>query len=286
MNQAAITKVDAPARPYVLGHSEQELERLTTQARLIDPITRRFFQAAGIVEGMRVLDVGSGAGDTAFLTAEIVGLGGEVVGIDRSALAVKAATARAKNKALRNVTFVEGDSAEATFENQFDAVVGRYVLMFQPDAIAMLRKLTKHLHPGGVVAFHEPESQFFHSFPPVPSYDQCFRWFAETMRLSGADTHMGLKLYSVFVSAGLPPPTMRLEAGIGGGSSGSDQVRLITDLIHTLLPEIERLGVATAVEVDIDTLTDRICAEMSGNQSVIVWRGEIVAWSKIEAWKQ
>ena len=41
---------------YELGHTEKELKRLATQARLIDPITRRFFQDAGIVAGMRVLD--------------------------------------------------------------------------------------------------------------------------------------------------------------------------------------------------------------------------------------
>jgi ubiquinone/menaquinone biosynthesis C-methylase UbiE len=67
-----------PAGAYVLGHSDWELDRLRVQARLIDPITRRFFLDAGIVPGMRVLDVGSGAGDTAFLAAELVGARGEV----------------------------------------------------------------------------------------------------------------------------------------------------------------------------------------------------------------
>ncbi len=36
-----------PAQQYVLGHSEHEVERLKAQARLIDPITERFFLAAG-----------------------------------------------------------------------------------------------------------------------------------------------------------------------------------------------------------------------------------------------
>lgn len=62
---------------YVLGHSEAELKRLATQARLIDPITRRFLVSAGIREGMRVLDVGSGVGDVAILLAGLVGQRGE-----------------------------------------------------------------------------------------------------------------------------------------------------------------------------------------------------------------
>ena len=73
--------------PYVLGHSDRELDRLQVQARLIEPITRTFFSDAGLAPGMRVLDIGSGAGDVAFLAAELVGEEGEVVGIDRASAA-------------------------------------------------------------------------------------------------------------------------------------------------------------------------------------------------------
>ena len=62
---------------YLLGHSKAELKRLATQARLIDPITRRFLVSAGIREEMRVLDVGSGAGDVAILLAGLVGQEGK-----------------------------------------------------------------------------------------------------------------------------------------------------------------------------------------------------------------
>lgn len=62
-----------PESDYVLGHSDDELNRLAVQARLIEPITRRFFVEAGICAGMSVLDVGSGAGDVSFLIADLVG---------------------------------------------------------------------------------------------------------------------------------------------------------------------------------------------------------------------
>src|SRR5262249_49513373 len=123
-----------PDPAYVLGHSERELERLRTQARLIEPITRGFFREAGIAPGMRVLDFGSGAGDVAFLAAELVGPSGEVIGIDRVAAAVNAANAGARARGFNNVTFREGDVARVSFERPFDAVVGRYVLLYQADA--------------------------------------------------------------------------------------------------------------------------------------------------------
>ena len=136
---------------YVLGHSQQELDRLTTQARLVDPMTRRFFVQAGVGPGMRVLDVGSGPGDVAFLAADLVGTKGEVVGVDRVPVALATARARAESLSLRHVSFREGDPGDMTFDRPFDAVVGRYVLMFQPDPAAMVRKLVAHLRPGGVI---------------------------------------------------------------------------------------------------------------------------------------
>src|SRR5437868_502552 len=104
---------------YALGYAEAELRRLTTQARLIDPITRRFFEAAGIQQGMRVLDIGSGAGD-ALLCAELVGPGGEVVGTDLASAAVERAEQRTRNAGVSSVTFKHGDPAKLSFPAPFD----------------------------------------------------------------------------------------------------------------------------------------------------------------------
>jgi len=264
----------------VLGHSDGELDRLAVQARLIDPITRGFFHDAGIVPGMRVLDVGSGAGDVAFLAAGLVGDTGEVVGVDRAPAALGVARGRANAMSLRNVSFREGDPADMTFEQPFDAVVGRYILMFQRDPTSMLRKLVAHVRPGGVVVFHEPDWDSVRSFPPVPTYDRCCRWIVETLRLSGVDSRMGIKLHATFVAAGLPAPSMRLESVIGGGANSSDQVHFKTDLARTLVTEMERLGVVTASELDAQTLAVRVLDEIIGSASVVVGRSEIGAWSR------
>jgi SAM-dependent methyltransferase len=280
-NRISATDTTRPARVYPLGHSDQELDRLAVQARLIDPITRGFFRDAGIVPGMRVLDVGSGAGDVAFLAAGLVGDTGKVIGVDRAAAALAAARGRADALSLPHVSFHEGDPAEMTFERPFDAVVGRYVLMFQPDPTSMLRKLAAHVRPGGVVAFHEPDWDSTRSFPPVPTYDRCCGWIVETLRLSGVDPRMGIKLHATFVAAGLPAPSMRLESSIAGGASSSDHVHFKTDLVRTLIPEMERLGVASADEVNIQTLSKRVLDEVVGGASVIVGRSEIGAWSRV-----
>jgi ubiquinone/menaquinone biosynthesis C-methylase UbiE len=266
---------------YLLGHSERELDRLQAQAQLIDPVTRRFFAEAGVAPGMRILDVGSGAGDVAFLAADMVGDSGEVVGVDRVAAGLETARTRAATRSLRNVSFHVGDPAEMTFERPFDAVVGRYVLQFQQDPAAMLRKLAAQVRPGGVVVFHEIDWGGLASFPPAPTFDRCCRWGRETLRLHGTETRMGIKLYSTFVAAGLPPPRMRLEALVGGGANGLDLLRLTTDLVATLLAEMERLGVATAADVGLDTLLARMRDEAIALSSVIVGTFQIGAWSRV-----
>jgi protein-L-isoaspartate O-methyltransferase len=114
---------------YPLGHSDRELERLSTQARLIGPITREFFIDAGIVPGMRILDVGSGSGDVAFLAADLAGDKGSVVGVERAPAAILAARRRAEARSLSNVSFRKANLPRSL--EPFDAVVGRYVLLFQ-----------------------------------------------------------------------------------------------------------------------------------------------------------
>ena len=66
---------------YVLGSSEHEHEheRLMLQARILRPYTEMYFRSAGLVSGMRVLDLGSAMGDVALLSGDIVGPGGRVV---------------------------------------------------------------------------------------------------------------------------------------------------------------------------------------------------------------
>src|SRR5437879_13631872 len=96
---------------YALGHSEQELERLAHQAQAFAPFTRQLFEQAGIGPGMRLLDVGCGAGDVSFLASEFVGPNGEVVGVDREVAAVAWAVARVQDEGIKNVKFLEEHSA-------------------------------------------------------------------------------------------------------------------------------------------------------------------------------
>ena len=141
------------ASDYALGSADAEHERLIRQSARIAPLTERFFREAGIGPGYRVLDLGSGVGDVAILAARLVGPSGEVVGIERDPRTITRARARTLESGLSNVTFTQSDVCDITTAKPFDAVVGRYILMYLPDPSAVLRALTQLLRPGGVVAF-------------------------------------------------------------------------------------------------------------------------------------
>jgi SAM-dependent methyltransferase len=202
---------------YALGHSERELGRLTRQAQAFEPFTRHLLQLAGIDSGMRVLDVGCGSGDVAFLVADLVGPKGEVIGADRAASAVEWASARARSRGISSVTFLEGDPAEMQFDRPFDAVVGRLVLMYCPDPVNAVRKLIRHLRDGGLVVFQEFDFENCRSYPPAPTYDRAASWIKKSLAASGASLQLGLELFGMFLDAGLPEPSLRMDALIGGG---------------------------------------------------------------------
>ncbi len=263
---------------YILGHSDREIDRLSVQARLLEPITRDFFCEAGIAPGMHVLDVGSGAGDVVFLVADLVGATGSVIGTDKASAAVVAATAKARG--LSNVFFREGDSIEMAFDRPFDAVVGRYVLLHQHDPGVTLRKLAARLRPAGLMLFHELDWMSARSIPPAPLYDRCCRWIGEAFGYAGAHTEMAGKLHAAFVAAGLPTPKMLMRTFVGGGDEAFVFLQALADLIGAVLPAMEQAGIATAAKIAPATLAEHLRREMTANGGMIIGRSEIAAWAR------
>lgn len=265
---------------YALGRSQAETERLIRQAQIYGPLTRRLFGSAGISAGMKVLDVGSGAGDVVLLLADLVGPRGAVVGIETNPIILETARARVGAAGWTNVTFLEGDVRNADLDNDFDAVVGRWILMYLPDPASVLRRLLGRLRPGGIVAFQENDFTYPPTtFPPAPLHQQVMHWTTPPPGSPGPDQQMGSKLYGTYLDAGLPEPQLRLDAPIGGGPDwpGYDYV---ADTVRSLLPMLERMGAATPKEVDVDTLADRLRAEAAGQRRVQMLPIIIGAWAR------
>ena len=264
---------------YVLGHSDPELQRLIDQSRYYGEFTEQFLRNAGIQAGMRVLDVGCGAGDVSILAAGLVGTSGTVLGIDKSPQAIALARRRATDAQLSQITFREDDLENLSQEEPFDAVIGRFVLLYFADPAIALRKMAEYVRPGGIVAFQEMDMSACRTVPEAPLNIQGVEWIKRTFQKAGVEIDMGSKLYSTFTKAGLPGPQMNLQSRIGGGPDLPDY-KYGAYTISSLLPMMERLGVATAEEVDVDTLADRLRDEMVAGGGVTMSSAVIGAWTR------
>ena len=268
------------ARPaYVLGHGSDEHRRLILQSRFVGELTEAVFARAGIAQGMRVLDVGCGAGDVSLLAAAFVGSNGSVLGIDQSPESVGLARERAKAAGLGNVRFEVARLEEFRSDERFDALVGRLVLLYLKDPAATLRQLAQHVRPGGVIAFHEMEMTTARCVPESPLWTQCGRWIVEAFTRAGVETSMGSRLYPVFRQAGLPAPEM-ISGGRVEGNPESQIFEWLAQTVRSLLPMIEKTGVATREEVGIDTLADRLRAGVVENGGVAHAPLFVGAWTR------
>ena len=268
------------ADEYVLGRGERETFRLMLQHQIYGSITRRIFEAAGIGAGMKVLDIGSGAGDVALLLAELVGPGGCVVGVDMNGTILETARLRADAAGWRNITFRAGDARELGLETDFDAAVGRWVLMHVREPAALIRAVAGLLKPGGIVAFHESDFTYPPTtFPPIPLDEQFRRWSLPPQGSPGPEMQMGTKLFGTFLDAGLPAPQLRLEAPIGGGMDWPGY-EYAAETLRSILPAMQRIIGLDPDEVDIDTLAARLRAEVVAARGVQMLPITVGAWSR------
>lgn len=269
------------AAPYLMGRGEAETERLIYQADFQSLFTRRLFEEAGIGPGMRVLDVGSGAGDVALLAAALVGPHGAVVGIDMNPDVLVTARARGRAVGRANVTFIGGDLNAPPVDGLFDAVVGRLVLLYQPDPVTTLRTLAHLVRPGGIIAFQEFSftAESLVQSPPTPLWQQVWIWMREAIRRAGIDEQIGYHLHRHYRDAGLPAPHMHASSSVGGAAWGGHVYAAET--LRSMLPLVTMFGVATADEVGIDTLADRLRAETAAYDGVVKSPDFIGAWTTV-----
>jgi ubiquinone/menaquinone biosynthesis C-methylase UbiE len=265
---------------YALGRSAAETQRLIRQAQIYAPLTRQFFAAAGITAGMKVLDIGSGAGDVALLLADMVGPQGSVIGVEMNPVILDTARERVAAAGWTNVTFLAGDVRDIHLDNDFDAVVGRWVLMYLPDPVAVLQLLLRHMNPGGIVAFQESDFTYPPmALPPARVHQQVQQWTTPPPGSRGPDQQTGSKLHQIYQDAGLPAPQLRLTAPIGGGPEWPGYA-YVADTVRSLLPMLQQMGLVTAEDVDIDTLADRLRAEVVSQGGVQMLPMVIGAWAR------
>lgn len=263
-----------------MGSTDHERQRLMRQGAIYRSYLDRAFRTAGISPGMRVLDLGCGVGDVAMLAADLVGPPGSVVGIDRDAASVSWANKRVAEAGYKNIHFQVAEFHEFSDAAAFDALVGRFILMYLPDPVAILRRLSQYLRPGAIIAFMEPDFTVPSSvLPEMPQFKNGGQWMSEVLRRSGARIDMGMRLYATYRDAGFVN-TATEATHLSGCGINRQMADYFADTLRSLLPKIIEYGIATEEEVQVDTLADRIAT--AGLEFDPQWVGSrvISAWAR------
>ena len=266
-------------RKYVLGSSADELARLDAQAASIERPTRLLLQAAGVTTGMRVLDLGTGLGHVARLAAEMVGPEGSVVGIDQSAAALAVARERTARAGLTQVSFAEGNVLEWQPPAAFDAIVGRLLLFHLAEPSVAVRQYLQYLRPGGLFIAVDFDLGAVRAEPPLEIVDTPLRWVHEAFRAAGAWPRIGARLGPILEEAGVASVT---TFGVQPFVSPNDPVgpRLLAGVVRTLAPAMIAHGIATADQIDVATLEQRMTEAVRGANAVIVLPTVVGAWGR------
>lgn len=195
--------------------------------------------------GQRVLDLGSGTGYPAVLSAQAVGGRGEVVGLDVAEDMLDVARRKAAALGLANVTFRPADVSALPFDaGSFDAVISRFCLMFLPDVPKAAAEIARVLKPGGYVAaavWSTPDGNPFiraaidviktFTDVPTPAPDQpgIFR-LAKPGDLLGMMEHAGL--------TGLADDEVRAESPFASSQEFLDNLLDIAAPIQNLMAKL------------------------------------------------
>jgi len=263
---------------YVLGHTGVEQQRLIRQARMLAPLTERFLHDAGISSGMRVLDIGCGMGDVTMIAAQFVGPAGHVTSIDLDQASIETAQRRAAAFGFENTSFGRADIATYTPSTPFDAIIGRLVLQFLPDPIAIIKRLHGMLRPGGILALQEPTWKLWLSYTAhLPLRLSVTTLARDAFQAGGASTEMEQQLYQGFIAAGLSAPQLRVELPVGD----SPEFRsLLPDLLAALMPNIMSKGLPLGHLGDLNTLKDRLDRELDDKNSFACYVALIGAFAR------
>jgi ubiquinone/menaquinone biosynthesis C-methylase UbiE len=212
------------------------------------PYKRTALQSLNLRPGDRVLDVGCGTGDDARALSEIVGPGGEVVGLDASQTMISEAEHRSDGHSLP-VHFQVGDAEHLPFpDDSFNAARADRVLQHLADPTQALREMARVTKSGGIVSVLDPDWDTL--VVDVPD-----RALWRRIRGRWLERHpqrmVGTQLYRLFHEVRLADVTV------------SQSVAIVINDISLFLKMADLPGMATEVHADGSLTADDLSAWMT-----------------------
>jgi len=152
--------------------------------------------------------------------------------------------------------------------------------VYLPDPARVLGSLSRHLRSDAIVALQELDMSQVSQVPASDLFMQARRWILEAFAAAGAKLDMGTKLYTTFLRAGLPAPNTIAATQVACGPT-SPGYEYMVGVLRSLLPLIERSGVANVAEIGIDILAARLRDDAVANDRVIFLPRIVGAWARL-----
>ncbi|TVY20451.1 putative methyltransferase [Lachnellula arida] len=153
--------------------------------------------------GLRLLDVGAGAGSVSATLAQVIGPEGHVVCTDLAPSVLPQAEAFAQSLGVTNISFQTADVHKLPFENDSFDVVHCHQLFGHVKAPSdAIREMLRVLKPGGVMAAREGDKETEIVWPPLPGMLKWHKFDSDVVIAHGGSLTAGRQLLSWALEGG------------------------------------------------------------------------------------
>jgi SAM-dependent methyltransferase len=170
VQEAGVSHEDTQSDGYFWTdrQADDELIRLKLIEQFNDPYTFRHLDAIGVADGWRCLEVGAGAGSVMRWLSQRVGPTGKVVAVDLDVRFLG-------DNSAQNVEVRRCDITQDPIEpSSYDLVHARSVLMHLRDPVAVLRRMTAALRPGGWLMIEDTDNGTVEAADPAHPFASAF----------------------------------------------------------------------------------------------------------------
>src|SRR5437764_9606215 len=183
-----------PPHDYAIRGGKEGKERLDLLARVLLPTTMQLLNRAGLIRGMKCLDVGCGGGHVAISMARVVGPEGYVIGTDTDAEILAFARDDAEAAKITTVKFRQLDACAHLWHEEFDMAYARFLFSHLTEPEKCLEGMVQACAPGGTIVIEDTDFVGSFSYPKCAAYQRYNELYQELVQRRGGDPNIGSKL--------------------------------------------------------------------------------------------